>query len=77
MLRSKGVNENINNNYIGHKHGVSDQENYGGVYKEYVRQEINRMEYPWLKYKNELDQLYSLDCRYNYIFLYIITIYQI
>ena len=74
-MRIKSVNEDMNDNYMGHKLGVTDQENYGVVYEEYVRQEINEMEYPWLKYKNDLDQLYSLGFSYNYIFIN--TIYQI
>ncbi|MDC1499372.1 hypothetical protein N8390_09520 [Amylibacter sp.] len=55
MLRSVGVSEEINNNYTGHKHGGSDQESYGGVYEDFVRQEINKMKHPWLKYKSKLD----------------------
>ena len=53
MLRSKGVSEEINNNYTGHKHGGSDQESYGGVYEDFVRQELNKMEHPWLNYKSK------------------------
>jgi len=55
MLRSVGVSEEINNNYTGHKHGGSDQESYGGVYEDFVRQEINKMKHPWLKYESKLD----------------------
>ena len=55
MWRSVGVSEEINNNYTGHKHGGSDQESYGGVYEDFVRQEINKMKHPWLKYKSKLD----------------------
>jgi hypothetical protein len=55
MLRSVGVSEEINNNYTGHKHGGSDQESYGGVYEDFVRQELNKMEHPWLKYERKLD----------------------
>ena len=55
MWRSVGVSEEINNNYTGHKHGGSDQESYGGVYEDFVRQEINKMKHPWLKYESNLD----------------------
>jgi hypothetical protein len=55
MWRSVGVSEEINNNYTGHKHGGSDQESYGGVYEDFVSQELNKMEHPWLKYKSKLD----------------------
>ena len=39
MLWTKGVSEEINNNYTGHKHCGSDQESYGDVYEDFVRQE--------------------------------------
>ncbi|MDB4130233.1 hypothetical protein N9581_00815 [Amylibacter sp.] len=55
MLRSEGVSEEINNNYTGHKHGGPDQESYGGVCEDFVCQELNKMEHPWLKYKNKLN----------------------
>jgi hypothetical protein len=42
-------------NRLGHKHGGLNQESYGGVYKDFVRQELNKMEHPRLKYESKFD----------------------